>query len=66
MMVHRVENTLLIDDFDVHKLLLQQSKSDWEWLREFLLSNVLQSMSIKVCAMLRWWVFMGLHHLSVL
>lgn len=47
MMVHRVENTLLIDDFDVHKLLLQQSKSDWEWLREFLLSNVLQSMSIK-------------------
>lgn len=54
MMVHRVENTLLIDDFDVHKLLLQQSKSDWEWLREFLLSNVLQSMSIKVCAMLRW------------
>ncbi|KAJ1525881.1 hypothetical protein ONE63_009073 [Megalurothrips usitatus] len=47
MMVHRVQNTLLIDDFDVHKLLLEQSRSDWEWLREFLLSNVLQSMSIK-------------------
>lgn len=47
MIVHRVDNTLLIDDFDVHKLLLQQSKSDWEWLREFLLNHVFQSMSIK-------------------
>lgn len=35
MMVHRVENTLLIDDFDIYKHLLRTEKKEWEWLRVF-------------------------------
>uniref|UniRef100_A0ABD2XJ45 Erythroid differentiation-related factor 1 n=1 Tax=Trichogramma kaykai TaxID=54128 RepID=A0ABD2XJ45_9HYME len=35
MIVHRVENTLLLDDFDIHKFLLKQEEDDWSWLRKF-------------------------------
>lgn len=39
--VHRVGNTLLIDDFDLHKYLLWKSEEDWQWLRSFIYENVL-------------------------
>lgn len=45
MMVHRIENTLLIDDFDIHKYLLQQANDDWQWLRSFIYENILSSLS---------------------
>ncbi|XP_063231536.1 erythroid differentiation-related factor 1 isoform X2 [Bacillus rossius redtenbacheri] len=40
MMVHRVENTLLIDEFDVYRYLLRTSQSEWEWLRKFFFDHV--------------------------
>ncbi|CAG9569172.1 unnamed protein product [Danaus chrysippus] len=44
MMVHRVENTLLLDDFDVYEYLM---KSEWSWLKDFFYENVLKTMSEK-------------------
>lgn len=40
MMVHRVENTLLLDDFDIYKHLLRTAETEWEWLRKFFLEQV--------------------------
>lgn len=45
MMVHRIGNTLLIDEFDVHKYLLQQENDDWQWLRTFIYENILSRVS---------------------
>ncbi|XP_073997075.1 erythroid differentiation-related factor 1 isoform X2 [Rhodnius prolixus] len=47
MMVHRVENTLLIDEFDIHKHLLSRAESDWAWLRKFFFEHILQTLSHK-------------------
>lgn len=41
MMVHRIGNTLLIDDFDVHRFLLQQEDCNWQWLRSFICEHIL-------------------------
>ncbi|XP_072386281.1 erythroid differentiation-related factor 1 [Diabrotica undecimpunctata] len=40
MMVHRIENTLLIDDFDIYKHLLRTAETEWEWLRKFFVDNI--------------------------
>lgn len=48
MMVHRVENTLLIDEFDVHKYLMVKTEDDWEWLRKFFYNHILESFDRKV------------------
>ncbi|KAH1012911.1 erythroid differentiation-related factor 1 [Dendroctonus ponderosae] len=40
MMVHRVENTLLLDEFDIYKHLLKTSETDWDWLKKFFFENV--------------------------
>ncbi|CAH2244898.1 jg21350 [Pararge aegeria aegeria] len=45
MMVHRVENTLLLDDFDVYEYLM---KSEWSWLKDFFYENILKTMSEKI------------------
>uniref|UniRef100_A0AAG5CYV1 Erythroid differentiation-related factor 1 n=1 Tax=Anopheles atroparvus TaxID=41427 RepID=A0AAG5CYV1_ANOAO len=45
MIVHRIENTLLIDEFDVAKYLLRQEESEWQWLRSFIYENILKSLS---------------------
>ncbi|XP_059045506.1 erythroid differentiation-related factor 1 [Achroia grisella] len=42
MMVHRVENTLLLDDFDVYDYL---RKTEWSWLKDFFYENILKTMS---------------------
>ncbi|XP_071447094.1 erythroid differentiation-related factor 1 [Hetaerina americana] len=47
MMVHRIENTLLIDDFDIHKHLLLTAKKEWEWLKNFFFNHVLTSLDDK-------------------
>uniref|UniRef100_A0A903Z012 Erythroid differentiation-related factor 1 n=1 Tax=Anopheles minimus TaxID=112268 RepID=A0A903Z012_9DIPT len=45
MIVHRIENTLLIDEFDVAKYLLLQEEADWHWLRSFIYENILKSLN---------------------
>ncbi|KAL4111775.1 hypothetical protein QTP88_015664 [Uroleucon formosanum] len=47
MMVHRIENTLLLDEFDVHKHLMVQTADDWEWLRKFFYGHILESFDRK-------------------
>lgn len=47
MIVHRINNTLLIDEFDIHKYFLMQASEDWEWLRSFIVENIANSMSEK-------------------
>lgn len=47
MMVHCIEKTLLIDEFDVHKYLLRTAESDWEWLRKFFYEHILQTLGDK-------------------
>ncbi|XP_061171381.1 erythroid differentiation-related factor 1-like [Saccostrea echinata] len=47
MMVHKVDNSLLIDDFDIHKNLLRKQNDDWKWLREFYLESVKKDMQVK-------------------
>jgi hypothetical protein len=44
MMVHRVGNTLMLDEFDIHRYLLRQQDNDWKWLRHFFYETVLQGM----------------------
>jgi hypothetical protein len=48
MMVHRIENTLLIDEFDIHKHLLRTAETEWEWLKKFFFDHVLKSLNDKV------------------
>jgi len=43
MMVHRVGNTLMLDDFDVHRHLLRRQEDDWKWLRQFFYETVLNN-----------------------
>ncbi|XP_055843680.1 erythroid differentiation-related factor 1 [Episyrphus balteatus] len=40
MMVHKVGNTLLIDEFDVHKYLFRKADDDWRWLKTFMLETI--------------------------
>ncbi len=44
MMVHRVGNTLLIDEFDIHKHLLRKQEDDWKWLRKFYYDTIVRQM----------------------
>lgn len=45
MMVHRIGNTLLIDDFDVHRFLLKQEDCNWQWLSRFICDNILSRLN---------------------
>lgn len=47
MMVHRVENTLLLDDFDIHKYLLKQAENEWDWLKKFFYEHVFHNLGDK-------------------
>lgn len=47
-MVHRIENTLLLDEFDVHKHLMVQVNDNWEWLRKFFDEHIFKSSDKKV------------------
>lgn len=47
MMVHRIENTLLIDEFDVYKHLLRTAEKEWEWLRKFFYKHIRNSLTEK-------------------
>lgn len=41
MIVHKVGNTLLLDEFDVQKYLLRKADDDWKWLRTFIMEQIL-------------------------
>ncbi|XP_011179786.2 erythroid differentiation-related factor 1 [Zeugodacus cucurbitae] len=41
MIVHKVGNTLLLDEFDIQKYLLRKADDDWKWLRTFILEHIL-------------------------
>ncbi|EDW73295.1 uncharacterized protein Dwil_GK16732 [Drosophila willistoni] len=41
MVVHKVGNTLLLDEFDIQKYLLRKADDDWKWLRSFILEHIL-------------------------
>lgn len=45
--VHRIGNTLLIDEFDLHKYLLWKSEDDWRWLRQFIYENIISRLKEK-------------------
>ena len=52
MMVHRVGDTLLLDDFDIHKHLLRKQEDDWQWLRKFYFETIVQQMQHDMKVML--------------
>ncbi|KAH8406242.1 hypothetical protein KR215_009022, partial [Drosophila sulfurigaster] len=41
MVVHKVGNTLLLDEFDIQKYLLRKADDDWKWLRTFILEHIM-------------------------
>lgn len=43
MMVHRVGNSLLLDEFDIHTHLLRQAENEWSWLRKFYLEHIFEA-----------------------
>lgn len=45
LMVHRVGNTIMIDDFDIYKYIRRQSEGDWKWLKSFISETILNSLS---------------------
>lgn len=47
MMVHRVGNTLLLDDFDIHTHLLRAAENEWGWLKKFYLEHIFASCRAK-------------------
>lgn len=35
LMVHRIGDTLLLDEFNFHRHLFKQQQDDWQWLSAF-------------------------------
>ncbi|XP_026805826.1 erythroid differentiation-related factor 1-like [Rhopalosiphum maidis] len=48
IMVHNIDKTLLLDEFDVEKYLIQNEFEKWVWLTEFFYKNIVKSSDIKV------------------
>jgi len=42
-MVHRIDKTLLLDEFDVQKYLLVETNNEWDWLKKFFYNNIVGS-----------------------
>lgn len=47
IMVHRVGNTLLLDEFDIHTHLLRAAENEWSWLKKFYLEHIFASLHSK-------------------
>lgn len=47
-MVHKIDKTLLLDEFDVEKHLIQDRSEKWVWLKKFFYNNIVKSSDIKV------------------
>lgn len=53
LVLHRVGNSILIDEFDIHGFLLRTSESEWKWLKKFFYDTVLTSVGDKNRALVR-------------
>lgn len=42
-MVHRIDKTLLLDEFDVQKYLTIETNNQWSWLKKFFYKNIVGS-----------------------
>jgi len=47
-MVHRIGNTLLLDEFDVEKHLVVVNNEKWDWLKKFFDNTIVKSADTKV------------------
>jgi len=47
-MVHRIDKTLLLDEFNVWEHLMVQPNNKWDWLKKFFYNNIVESSNIKV------------------
>lgn len=56
-MVHRIDNTLLLDDFDVEKHLITVTNEKWYWLKNFFYNNIVKSADTKVSIEYLEWVY---------
>ncbi|XP_008180391.1 erythroid differentiation-related factor 1-like [Acyrthosiphon pisum] len=43
MMVHRIDKTLLLDEFDIQKYLIVETDNEWDWLKNFFYKNIVGS-----------------------
>eukprot|EP00102_Acyrthosiphon_pisum_P019007 XP_016656217.1 PREDICTED: uncharacterized protein LOC100569960 [Acyrthosiphon pisum] len=48
IMVHRIDNTLLLDEFDVEKHLILVTYEKWDWLKKFFYNTIVKSTDTKV------------------
>ncbi|CAH1725638.1 unnamed protein product [Aphis gossypii] len=48
IMVHRIDKTLLLDEFDVEEHLTQDTSEKWAWLKKFFYKNIVKSSNNKV------------------
>lgn len=48
IMVHKIDKTLLLDEFDVEKHLIQDTSEKWTWLKKFFYKNIVKFSDIKV------------------
>ncbi|XP_026807422.1 erythroid differentiation-related factor 1-like [Rhopalosiphum maidis] len=48
IMVHKIGNTLLFDEFDVEEHLTQDTSEKWAWLKKFFYNNIVKSSGTKV------------------
>jgi len=47
-MVHRIDKTLLLDEFDVEEHLTQDTSEKWAWFKKFFYKNIVKSSNNKV------------------
>jgi len=43
IIVHRIENTLLLDELDVEKHLINVTNEKWNWLRKYFYNKIVKS-----------------------
>ncbi|KAE9522852.1 hypothetical protein AGLY_016749 [Aphis glycines] len=48
IMVHRIDQTLLLDEFDVEEHLTQDTSEKWAWFKKFFYKNIVKSSNNKV------------------
>lgn len=48
MMMHRIKDTLQIDEFDVIKNMMGLVDNEWEWMYKYFKNHILDSSDFKV------------------
>lgn len=47
-MVHKIGNTLLLDEFDIEKHLINVTDEKWNWLKKYFYMKIVKSANTKV------------------